>query len=82
MVDLKKFTEIDLEALPCLPKMDVFTLRGTIERGVKKAIKPWMLAAELPVETSDYQLQGIYDEAIKEYTDSILSVFINEYLQP
>ena len=82
MADLKykTLTGIEMEKLPLLPSLDVNTLRKSIEKGVRHAIPPWMLSAELPTDISDNQLQGIYDVAMTEYTDAIMLVIINEYL--
>lgn len=82
-LDLKKYIplkEIDLGSLPKMPEMDYFSLRAVIDRGVRNAIKPWQIAAELPAEISDYQLQGVYDVMIQENVDAIMTVITNEYL--
>jgi hypothetical protein len=73
---LKPLKEIQLEKLPKSKPLDVFTLYESVRRGVKNAVKPWML--DMPPETSDTQLQGVYNETVKEYTDAIMTILINE----
>jgi hypothetical protein len=77
---LKKIKEIDLEKLPFTPRLNYFTLRSTVERGVKHAIKPWQLVAEMPPETSENVLQGVYNVMVREYTDAIMEIIINEHM--
>lgn len=82
MSELKKLSEIDLENLPVSEPLNVLTLRGTIERGVKNVIKPFQIAKELD-EPGEYSLQIAYEAKIKEMTDGILEVVVNElYLKP
>ena len=69
-----------MQKLPLMPRLDVFTLRKTIEKGVKNAIQPWQVAADLPPETSENILQGVYNVMVQETTDAILQTFIHEYL--
>ena len=77
---LKKLREIDMESLPEVNHLNVFTLSNSIERGLRCAIKPWQL--DMPKETSDNQLQGVYNVMIQEYINSIMEVVINEIFIP
>ena len=81
MSDISKLSGIDLESLP-EKEISVFTLRGSIERGVKSVIRPWQVAKELD-DPGDHSLQAAYETRVKELTDGILEIVVNEiYLEP
>lgn len=74
---LVPLSEIDLESLLDI-KVNVFTLRATIERGVKLNVIPM----DLPHEAKD-DLQKIFDALIRKQADNIMTVIINElYMKP
>jgi hypothetical protein len=75
MPELTKLSGIDLESLP-EKEINAFTLRASIERGVKNAIKPWQM--DMPPETSETQLKGVYNVMVEEYTNKIFEIVLNE----
>ena len=78
IIPLKK---INIDDLGTTPRMSMITLRQTIRRGVKHAIRPWQIQADMPTASNNV-IQGVYNVMVEEYTDKILEVFINEYLLP
>ena len=74
---LVPLSEIDFESLLDI-KVNIFTLRDTIERGVKLNIIPM----DIPSMGKD-DLQKKYDALVVEQTDNIMTIIINElYMKP
>lgn len=78
MTDLKKLSDIDPETLP-VKEFDFFTLYNSAQRGVKSIIKPWELMKELNFPTEKNALQNVYDQKVKELTEGIMTIIVNEH---
>lgn len=75
---MKPLNEVDLESLPEV-KINIFTLRESIKRGVKLGIDPLKINVKREdPDIKDEILQVAFDKMVESRTDKIMEVIINE----